>query len=185
MKLDSKVSVSVDLDIDYALGKGDSTPAYSAKLWVRRPFSCFLNPSSHPPPAANLTLPLTSQFIPLTPHLLQGVEKPLFSKCYPLNIPGLGPGPKPKDVKPTTEKPSPVVGAQPKPAPSGSVSQANPSGGLLVPRSKGLFDGRSARISKSRSIEDDDEDKRSPLVVRKALGPREEGEKAPYPIPAM
>lgn len=147
VKLDSKVSVSVDLDIDYALGKGDSTPAYSAKLW--------------------------------------GVEKPLFSKCYPLNIPGLGPGPKPKDVKPTTEKPSPVVGAQPKPAPSGSVSQANPSGGLLVPRSKGLFDGRSARISKSRSIEDDDEDKRSPLVVRKALGPREEGEKAPYPIPAM
>lgn len=184
MKLDSKVSVSVDLDINYALGKADSTPAYSAKLWVRHPSSCFLNPSSHPPPTANPTLPLTPQNLPLTPHLLQGVEKPLFSNCYPLNIPGLGPGPKPKDLKPTTEKPSPIVGARPKVAPSGSVPQANPSGGPLVPRAKGLFDGSSARIPKRQSIEDD-EDKRSPLVVRKALGRRDEGEKAPYPTSAM
>ncbi|MCJ1469640.1 hypothetical protein MMC07_008276, partial [Pseudocyphellaria aurata] len=89
VKLDSTVAVAVNLDIKYALGKADDTPAYSQKLW--------------------------------------GVEKPLFSKCYLLAIPGLAPGPKPKDNDKLSPASNLIAGPpQPNVVPSGSVPQ--PSG---------------------------------------------------------
>lgn len=70
VELTSDITVEVDLGVDANIGS-DKTPTFTKKL--------FVSWTSKSPSF------ITDQF------LAQGITKPLFSKCFPLNIPGLSP----------------------------------------------------------------------------------------------